>query len=92
MPDPFVSAQIVRRKSVSLTDRETLAEITHRKKCAKHKGRNHWRNWERRQMAKAKADAAKKTQVSKTEKLKLYHMKVRAYWLGLRDDLPRMPA
>ena len=56
---------MVRRKAVILTDRETLAEIAYRKKCAKHKGRNHWLNWERRQMAKAKADAAMKAQAIK---------------------------
>ena len=86
--DRFVAAQMVTRKPTPINDREALAEVTHRKRCAKHKGRNHWRNWERRLMAKEKREAADKSHQIKMAKINRHVEQVRAYWMGLRDDLP----
>jgi hypothetical protein len=69
-------------------DRERLAEIAHRKRCAKHRGRNHWRNWERRKMAAEQ----RKIATDKLAKSKAQHKRhvdlVRDYWAGLIDCHP----
>lgn len=79
------------RKRRDGSDRERLAEISHTRKAAKHKGRNHWRNWERRQMAKAKREAAE-TKVSKAQaKAARYIEAVKAYWRGEIDQHPSLP-
>jgi hypothetical protein len=88
----FLAQQMVSPRRRDPNDRERLAEAAHRKRCAKHKGRNHWANWERRQMAAEKRAAAE----AKTEKRQrawaAYVEQVRAYWSGDRRDLPRRPA
>ena len=69
-------------------DRERLAAVAHRNACAKHKGRNHWRNWERRAMISEKKAAAK---VKAAVKLAAHHRhteRVRLYWLGEIDSHP----
>lgn len=69
-------------------DRERLAEASHRKRCAKHKGRNHWRNWERRRMAQLKAERMAPV----IERAKAAHGRyrdaVRAFWSGERETHP----
>lgn len=90
--DRFVAAQLVTRKASSLYDRETLAEAAHRKKCAKHKGRNHWRNWERRLMLKEKREAQAKITERKLSAYFDYRKQVRKYWQGSRPDMPKKPA
>jgi len=69
-------------------DRERLAEAAHRKKCAKHKGRNHWRNWERRQMALAKIAEGKAKTAKWLADRRRHVDQVRAFWEGLRADHP----
>lgn len=79
------------RRQRDKMDRERLAAVAHRAKCAKHKGRNHWRNWERRKMlAKAKADGLAKVEAKKPA-LARYSDEVRRYWRGERPDLPAKP-
>jgi hypothetical protein len=91
MSDKFVAAQMVSARRRDPNDRERLAAAALAAKRAKHKGRNHWRNWERRQMAAEKRWAS----LAKVEKRKAafgrYVEEVRAYWRGDRPDLPAKP-
>lgn len=73
-------------------DRERLAENAHRKRAAKHKGRNHWANWERRQMLAAKKAEGKKHGEKRQQVFRAYAAAVREYWRGLRTDHPAKPA
>jgi hypothetical protein len=73
-------------------DREHLAAVSHTRKAAKHKGRNHWRNWERRQMTKAKKTEAAKRDLAKQPSLARYRDAVRAYWRGEADQHPGVSA
>lgn len=76
------------RRQRDARDRERLAEAAHRKHCAKHKGRNHWRNWERRMMERAQAAEATIKNAMK-DAAKFRHVaQVRAYWSGAREDHP----
>jgi hypothetical protein len=70
-------------------DRERLAQAALAKKAAKHKGRNHWRNWERRKMALDAKRAAAARNDKKLAKVRAHKDQVRAYWSGLRDEHPR---
>ncbi|HEY9219565.1 MAG TPA: hypothetical protein VIO94_16070 [Phenylobacterium sp.] len=89
----FIDAQMIGpRRKRDTQDRERLAEIAHRKSCAKHKGRNHWRNWERRRMAAEARKAALIAAASRSAKLSRYTEEVRAYWHGERSDMPGKPA
>jgi hypothetical protein len=76
----------VRRKDK--TDRERLAKASHLKKTAKHRGRNHWKNWERRHVAKTKAGLAKKCSNKNLSSLRKFRDAVRAYWNGEKDEHP----
>ena len=76
------------RRQKEACDRERLAEAAHRKKCAKHKGRNHWRNWERRKMALAKIAEGKIAGAKWLAARRRHVDQVRAYWEGLRSDHP----
>lgn len=73
-------------------DRERLAEVAHRKRAAKHKGRNHWANWERRQMLAAKKAEGKKRGDKRHAIFRAYVVGVREYWGGLRPDCPVKPS
>ena len=88
----FLQAQMVSPRRRDPLDRERLADASHRKKCAKHKGRNHWRNWERRQMAAEKRAAAEAKTAIRQRVWTAYVEQVRAYWSGDRSDLPGRPA
>lgn len=76
------------RRQKDRFDRERLAEAALKKKCAKHKGRNHWRNWERRKMAREKAEAKAPVIAKAVAAARRYHAEVRSYWRGLRADHP----
>lgn len=79
------------RRQRDKMDRERLADIAHRKKCATHKGRNHWRNWEHRKMlAQKKAERAAKLDTKKPAMAR-YGDEVRRFWQGERDDMPAKP-
>lgn len=79
------------RRQRDKMDRERLADIAHRKKRAKHKGRNHWRNWERRKMlAQAKAERGAKLDAKKPAMAR-YSDEVRRFWRGERGDMPVKP-
>lgn len=71
--------------------RERLAAVSHTRKAAKHKGRNHWKNWERRQMARAKREAAEAGAKKAAAKYGRYIDAVRAYWRGEIDAHPAKP-
>lgn len=76
------------RRQRDKMDRERLADAAHRKACAKHKGRNHWRNWERRMMALAAA-AERRIKAARSDAArKRYGEQVRAYWADLRAKHP----
>lgn len=89
----FIDQQLVGpRRARDLNERERLAEAAHRRACAKHKGRNHWRNWERRRaLAVAKKVADAKVEL-KAVRYARYTDAVRDYWRGLRDAHPGKPA
>lgn len=84
----FLAKQLIGPRRCDPMDRERLAEIAHRKRCAKHKGRNHWRNWERRRMAREKAADGKAKADRSRHARERYIDEVRAFWLGLRPDHP----
>lgn len=86
----FLSLQLpsVRRREVN--DRERLADAAHRKQCAKHKGRNHWRNWERRKMAADASREAKAKADKAVQRVKAHHAEVAAYWRGERESHPTL--
>ncbi len=91
MPDRFVAAQMVASRHRDPTDRERVAAAALAKSRAKHKGRNHWRNWERRKMAaEARKVALAKVEVKKAA-FGRYCDEVRVYWLGGRHDHPEKP-
>jgi len=76
------------RRQTDPASRERLAAASLAKKSAKHKGRNHWRNWERRQMAKAARAVGAAKQAAKRPAMRRYLAEVRAYWGGERADMP----
>lgn len=76
------------RRQRDRQDRERLAEFSHRRRCAKHKGRNHWKNWERRQIeAEKRAKALAKVEL-KVAAHRRHVEAVRAYWAGSTDTHP----
>lgn len=88
----FIAAQMVVPRKRDVSDRERLASAALAKKRAKHKGRCHWRNWERRQMALAKKKADEAVNAKRSVVIGRYLDEARAYWRGDRTDLPRKPA
>lgn len=76
------------RRQKDTQDRERLAEAAHRKRCAKHKGRNHWRNWERRKMLEEKKKKAKIAKGVIDAARSRYLKASRAYWSGESDSHP----
>lgn len=88
----FVACQMVAPRKRNGLDRERLAAISHTQKAAKHKGRNHWRNWERRKMAAEKRKAALAKVEKRNAAFVRYVEATRAYWRGERPDLPGRPA
>ena len=92
MPIDFAALEpLPLRRQRDKLDRERLAQSAHLAKCAKHKGLNHWRNWERRKMlAKAKTDGLAKIEAKKPA-LTRYADEVRRYWRGDRPDMPSKP-
>lgn len=76
------------RKPRQLHPREMLAIASHKKKCAKHAGRNHLRNWERRAEEKLKKRAREKEERRKALNYRGYLNLVRAYWSGEIDEHP----
>lgn len=88
----FIAAQMLGSSRKASTDRERLADVAHRKRCASHKGRNHWRNWERRMMAAEKKRLALAKLEAKKPALERYRDAVRDYWAGRRAALPALPA
>lgn len=69
-------------------DREHLAAVSHSRKAAKHKGRNHWANWKRRAMLAEKRAAARKVEVKRDKRFAVVKRQIRAYWLGDRTEHP----
>ena len=61
------------------------------KSRAKHKGRNHWRNWERRLMAAEARRAAEEKTARKAATWARYRDEVRAFWRSARSDHPAKP-
>lgn len=88
----FVACQMVAPRKRTELDRERLAAVAHSRAAAKHKGRNHWRNWERRQMAAEKRRAAMEKLTVKQSVFDRYKRAARAYWAGETEAHPRMPA
>lgn len=76
------------RRQKDALDRERLADAALKKKQAKHKGRNHWRNWERRQMAKIAADKKQPMRDKAKVAHERYKSAVRAFWNGEIDEHP----
>lgn len=89
--DRFVEAQMVSRPRREDRGRERLAEFSFCRAKAKHKGRNHWRNWERRMMAAAKKSKAKAKAEKRAVEVSGYLDEARSYWRGDRPDLPAKP-
>lgn len=79
------------RRQRDAQDRERLAAVKETRERAKHKGRNHWQNWKRRHMAKAKVDAGKALQSVQKSAFSTHLAEVRAYWAGDRPDYPEKP-
>jgi hypothetical protein len=86
MAYPTDTLPIKRQRDVM--DRERLAMNSLKRKAAKHKGRNHWRNWERRQMAEAKKRASAITNATKLSAAAKILDQTRDYWRGLHDEHP----
>lgn len=84
----FIEAQMIGPRRKVIDDRERLAEIAHRKRCAKHKGRNHWRNWERRRMALEKKRAAEIAVAKQMAADRRFMEAARSYWRGEREAHP----
>lgn len=70
------------------SDRERLAHASLEKKKAHHNGRNHFHAWQKRQAAKAKAIAHKKTLRQKQGTRSRFLSATRAYWRGETDEHP----
>ena len=66
-------------------DRERLAENSLRRKAAKHKGRNHWANWERRMMKQATQKSHKIAAAISLAKRRKFLAQARQYWRGSGD-------
>lgn len=69
-------------------DRERLAAASHLKKCAKHRGRNHFHAHQRRKMAKEKAKAMAEKKAKRDAARRAFQAAARKYWSGLRDHHP----
>lgn len=67
---------------MSAGDREHLAAVSHSRKAAKHKGRNHWANWKRRAMRAAKRAEARQAEIKRMAYYQKLKRQVRAYLLG----------
>lgn len=76
------------RKKPDGATREDAAERLFRDHKAKHNGRNHIRNWERRQIARAAAMEARKRADKATARARRFIDAVRAYWKGDTDEHP----
>lgn len=91
MADRFVDAQMISARKRDPLDRERVAAAALARSRAKHKGRNHWRNWERRQMALEARRNALSTAATKKARFERYCDEVRSFWRGLRPDHPSKP-
>jgi len=71
-------------------DRERLAEASYRKRAAQHKGRAHFRAFQKRQRAAARRKAGEEKAARNRVIYGRYVERVRAFWAGLGDH-PRKP-
>ncbi len=79
------------RRQKDRNDRERLADASFKKKAAKHKGRNHFHAYQKRQREAIKA-VERAARAEKTARTYAGYVEaVRAYWAGLRPDHPAKP-